>query len=220
MVTRRTVVKSTVAVPFVGGALLAASPAWLDRCPGLDRESRVQGFHGTVHPRPDVHQDSGRPGNLRPKTIPISVAPRYAQQALVTRRYSPLPGIHRHRSHRSPGPDSVDDALGWWWHPGGVTRCATPAATQERDASQAVLRSGQRQQYLEQFGLVWLEAVTGQQYPGPGRETRNSPKRMAVTTISQLAEIVGDLMISAPADFRSGKTASSGLQRVLYGGGI
>jgi osmoprotectant transport system substrate-binding protein len=91
---------------------------------------------------------------------------------------------------------------------------ATPIST---DASQAVFDLVSTQ-YAEQFGLVWLER-------SPANNTqalavkREFADEQGITTISQLAAVAGDYIISAPADFPEREDGLLGLQRV-YGEGF
>ena len=87
---------------------------------------------------------------------------------------------------------------------------------------QAVSRSWSstrsRHAYKEQFDLVWLER-------SPANNTqalavkREFAEENGLATISDLAAIVGDLVISAPADFPERQDGLLGLQRV-YGAGF
>ncbi|CAA9537942.1 MAG: L-proline glycine betaine binding ABC transporter protein ProX / Osmotic adaptation [uncultured Thermomicrobiales bacterium] len=72
--------------------------------------------------------------------------------------------------------------------------------------------------YRDRYGLVVL-----QQTPFNDNQAlavkRSFSEERGVTTISQLAEIAGDLTISAPVDFEGREDGLLGLQRV-YGGGF
>jgi osmoprotectant transport system substrate-binding protein len=136
-----------------------------------------------------------------------------AQQALISG------DIHLYPEYTGTGLTevlglSVEDVLG-----GGATPVAgaeaSPAAT--TDASQAVY-DAVKAAYAEQFGLVWLER-------SPANNTqalavkRSFSEENGITTISQLAENAGDLVVSAPADFPEREDGLLGLQRV-YGSGF
>jgi len=97
---------------------------------------------------------------------------------------------------------------------------ATPVpATAESgpDVAQLVYDTVNRQ-YQDQFGLVWLER-------SPANNTqalavkREFSESNGITTISQLAAVAGDYIISAPADFPERQDGLLGLQSV-YGEGF
>jgi osmoprotectant transport system substrate-binding protein len=214
MVSRRTVVKGAGAVPFAGAALLAAatpgSIAAQDLTVRVGSKDFTEQFilgHMYIKILEDMGISVEDNTNLGGTQI--------AQQALVAG------DIHLYPEYTGTGLTevlglSVDDALG-----GGdsaaspvAESAATPVST---DASQAVFDTV-KAAYSEQFGLVWLER-------SPANNTqalavkRDFSEENGVTSISQLAEIVGDLIISAPADFPEREDGLLGLQRV-YGGGF
>ncbi len=115
---------------------------------------------------------------------------------------------------------SVDDVLAG----GGATpiaEAATPvtdgAVSAPGSVSQVVF-DAVAAAYKEQFDLVWLER-------SPANNTqalavkRSFAEENGLATISGLAAIVGDLVISAPADFPERQDGLLGLQRV-YGAGF
>lgn len=71
--------------------------------------------------------------------------------------------------------------------------------------------------YQEQFNLTWL-AYSPFSNTQALAVTREFSEENDVTTISQLAEIAGDLTISAPADFPEREDGLLGLQRVYNAG--
>lgn len=91
---------------------------------------------------------------------------------------------------------------------------ATPASM---DMSQAVFDTVKRE-YESQFQATWLER-------SPANNTQALAVKRAfseengITTISQLAEVADQYVISAPADFPEREDGLLGLQRV-YGGGF
>jgi osmoprotectant transport system substrate-binding protein len=215
MVTRRTVVKSTVAVPFAGGALLTAiqpgSIAAQDLTINVGSKDFTEQFilgHMYINILEDMGITAEDNTNLGGTQI--------AHQALESGE------IHLYPEYTGTGLTevlglSVDEVLAG----NGATPEASPVAEDTAtpvatDASQAVFDTV-KAAYQEQFGLVWLER-------SPANNTqalavkREFSEENGVTTISQLAEIVGDLVISAPADFPEREDGLLGLQRVYAGG--
>ncbi len=212
MVTRRTVVKGSVAAPFAGSALLASvlsgSVAAQDLTVIVGSKDFTEQFilgHMYIKVLEDMDIATEDSTNLGGTQI--------AQQALVSG------DIHLYPEYTGTGLTevlglSVEDVLG-----GGATPVAgaeaSPAAT--TDASQAVY-DAVKAAYAEQFGLVWLER-------SPANNTqalavkRSFSEENGITTISQLAENAGDLVVSAPADFPEREDGLLGLQRV-YGSGF
>ena len=212
MVTRRTVVKGSVAVPFAGSALLASilpgAVAAQDLTVIVGSKDFTEQFilgHMYIKVLEDMGIATEDSTNLGGTQI--------AQQALESG------DIHLYPEYTGTGLTevlglSVEDVLG-----GGATPAAgaeaSPAVT--TDASQAVY-DAVKAAYAEQFGLVWLER-------SPANNTQALAVKRAfseengITTISQLAEIAGDLIVSAPADFPEREDGLLGLQRV-YGSGF
>lgn len=103
----------------------------------------------------------------------------------------------------------------------GLTPQATPAAAASPVAANAVDAVYQyvKQQYLEQFGLVWLD-----QSPMNNSQAlavkREFAEEHGLTTISQLAELAADeeIVISAPSDFEERPDGLLGLQNVYDAG--
>jgi osmoprotectant transport system substrate-binding protein len=104
---------------------------------------------------------------------------------------------------------------------GGATPAASPAAGASPvaggDLSQVVF-DRVKADYESQFGLTWLER-------SPANNTqalavkREFSEENGITTISQLAEVADQYIISAPADFPEREDGLLGLQRV-YGAGF
>lgn len=109
---------------------------------------------------------------------------------------------------------SVDEVTGGSASP-EASPVASPAA--RGDMSQAVY-DRVKADYESQFNLTWLER-------SPANNTqalavkRTFSEETGITTISQLAEVAGDYTISAPADFPEREDGLLGLQRV-YGAGF
>jgi osmoprotectant transport system substrate-binding protein len=98
-----------------------------------------------------------------------------------------------------------------------VDGMATPAAEGAASVEDHVFNIV-KDAYQEQFGLTWLtySPFNNTQALAVKREWS---EENGVTTISQLAELAGDLQISAPADFPERQDGLLGLQRV-YGAGF
>ena len=213
MVTRRTVIKSSVAVPFAGGALLAAVRPGSIAAQDLtvivgSKDFTEQFILGNMYIQ--VLEDMG----IATEDSTNLGGTQIAQQALEAG------DIHLYPEYTGTGLTevlglSVDDVLG-----GGATPEASPVAeatpAASGDASQAVY-DAVKTAYMEQFGLVWLER-------SPANNTQALAVKRAfseengIITISQLAEMAGDLIISAPADFPEREDGLLGLQRVYNSG--
>ena len=216
MVTRRRMIKGTVALPLVGGSLAAAVQA--GPIAAQDDAVRVGSKDFTEqfilgHMYLKVLEDLGiaAEDNLNLGGTQI------AHQALESGEIDLYP------EYTGTGLTevlelTVEDALGG----GAATAVASPvsspgAASAPGSASQAVFDTV-KAAYQEQFGLVWLER-------SPANNTqalavkRTFAEENGLVTISDLAAIVGDLVISAPADFPEREDGLLGLQRV-YGNGF
>lgn len=212
MVTRRMIVKGSVGVPFAGSALLAASLPGSVAAQDLTVEVGSKDFTEQFilgHMYIKILEDMG----ITAEDNTSLGGTQIAHQALVSG------DIHLYPEYTGTGLTevlglSVEDVLGG--------SAATPVASAEAtpvtaDASQAVYEAV-KAAYAEQFGLVWLER-------SPANNTqalavkREFSEENGVTTISQLADIAGDLVISAPADFPEREDGLLGLQRV-YGAGF
>lgn len=214
MVTRRTVVKGSVAVPLAGSAVLASilpgSVAAQDLTVIVGSKDFTEQFIlGNMYIK--VLEDMG----IATEDSTNLGGTQIAQQALESG------DIHLYPEYTGTGLTevlglSVEDVLGGGAEASPVASGeATPAASM--DASQAVY-DAVKAAYAEQFGLVWLER-------SPANNTQALAVKRAfseengITTISQLAEMAGDLIVSAPADFPEREDGLLGLQRV-YGAGF
>ncbi len=211
MVTRRTVVKRSIAVPFAGGALLASIQPGSIVAQNLtvivgSKDFTEQFILGNMYIQ--ILEDMG----IATEDSTNLGGTQIAQQALEAG------DIHLYPEYTGTGLTevlglSVEEVLG-----GGATPVAGAEATPATsDASQAVY-DAVKAAYAEQFGLVWLER-------SPANNTQALAVKRAfseengITTISQLAEMAGDLIVSAPADFPEREDGLLGLQRV-YGAGF
>ncbi len=211
MVTRRTIVKGSIAVPFAGGAILAAAAPASTVAQDLtvivgSKDFTEQFILGNMYMR--ILDDMG----IATEDSTNLGGTQIAQQALESG------DIHLYPEYTGTGLTevlglSVENVLG-----GGATPEAGAEATPaSADASQAVY-DAVKSAYAEQFGLVWLER-------SPANNTQALAVKRAfseengITSISQLAEIAGDLIVSAPADFPEREDGLLGLQRV-YGAGF
>jgi osmoprotectant transport system substrate-binding protein len=213
MVSRRTLVKGSIVAPVGGSAAIAAlqaGPAFAqdDAIKVGSKDFTEQFILGHMYIK--VLEDMG----LTAEDNTNLGGTQIAHQALVSGDISLYPEYTGTGLTEVLGL-TVEDALG-----GGATpvaaadAAATPVAT---DASQAVFDLV-KAEYLSQFGLVWLERSPANNTQALA-VTRAFSEENGITTISQLSEIVGDLVISAPADFPEREDGLLGLQRV-YGGGF
>jgi len=210
MTTRRTMIKGAVVVPLAGSAIFAtlSTTAAQDLTVNVGSKDFTEQFIlGAMYRL--VLEDMGIPTEDRTNLGGTQIA----QEALVSGE------IHLYPEYTGTGLTevlglTVDDALG-----GGsmATPGATMATPVTTDASQAVFDLVSSQ-YAEQFGLVWLER-------SPANNTqalavkREFAEEQGITTISALAAVAGDYIISAPADFPEREDGLLGLQRV-YGEGF
>jgi osmoprotectant transport system substrate-binding protein len=96
---------------------------------------------------------------------------------------------------------------------------ATPAPAEgQLPALDVALYEFVKQQYLEQFSIVILDQSNFSDTQAIAVK-RSFSEEQGITTISQLAEVAGDLRISAPSDFPEREDGLLGLQRV-YGAGF
>lgn len=116
---------------------------------------------------------------------------------------------------------SVEEVLAGF---GGGTESATPVADGAAGATPVASGSLEdyvynivRDAYQEQFNLTWL-AYSPFNNTQALAVKREWSEENGITTISQLAEIAGDLTISAPADFPEREDGLLGLQRVYAAG--
>lgn len=116
---------------------------------------------------------------------------------------------------------SVEDVLAGF---GGGAEGATPVADAASGATPVASGSLSdyvynivKEAYQEQFNLTWL-AYSPFNNTQALAVKREWSEENGITTISQLAEIAGDLTISAPADFPEREDGLLGLQRVYDSG--
>lgn len=214
MVSRRTIIKSSVAAPLAGAGLLALarSPAMFAQDGPVrvgSKDFTEQFILGNMYLQ--VLEDLGieAEDNLNLGGTQI------AHQALVNGDISLYP------EYTGTGLTEVlqltlDEVLG-----AGATPVsdASPEASPvgEVDISQLVF-DAVKAQYQEQFGLVWLER-------SPANNTqalavkRQFSEENGIVTISDLAAVAGDYIISAPPDFPERQDGLLGLQEV-YGAGF
>lgn len=212
MVTRRTVVKGAVAAPLVGSAAIAAITPGSIAAQDLtvivgSKDFTEQFILGNMYIQ--ILEDMG----ISTEDSTNLGGTQIAQEALAAGE------IHLYPEYTGTGLTEVlglqvEDALG-----GGeaspVAGAATPAAS--GDPSQVVYDLV-KAEYQELFGLVWLERS-----PANNTQALAVPRAFSeengITSISQLAEIAADLIISAPADFPEREDGLLGLQEV-YGAGF
>lgn len=218
MVTRRTVAKGLVGAPLVGaGALslrgLGASAAAQDTVIRVGSKDFTEQFIlGNMYLL--VLQDLG----LQAEDATNLGGTQIAQQALVNG------DIHLYPEYTGTALTEVLglslDSLG---QGGAATPGASPAASPSASPAAGggsldqVVFDAVAAEYQSQFGLTWLA-------PSPFNNTqalavtRDFSDENGVSTISQLAEMAGELIISAPADFPEREDGLLGLQRVYASG--
>lgn len=213
MINRRSFLKSAAAAPLAGAGIAALST----RVMAQDGETVIVGSKDFTEQfilaemYLQVLDNAGIPTEDRMNLGGTQVA----HQALVEGNISMYP------EYTGTGLTEVlqiplDEVIG-----GGETADASPVAEATPDAggdlSQFVF-DRVRSEYEDQFGLTWLER-------SPANNTqalavkREFSEENGITTISQLAEVAGDYVISAPADFPEREDGQLGLARV-YGEGF
>jgi osmoprotectant transport system substrate-binding protein len=211
MITRRTIVKGAISAPVAGGMIVAlqhGSIAAQDLTVKVGSKDFTEQFIlGAMYIR--VLEDMGIPTEDNTNLGGTQIA----QEALVNG------DIHLYPEYTGTALTevlglSVEDALSG----GGATPVADAVATPVSDDPAQVVFDLVKSAYAEQFGLAWLER-------SPANNTqalavkREFSDEQGITAISQLAEVVGELIISAPADFPEREDGLLGLQRV-YGAGF
>jgi osmoprotectant transport system substrate-binding protein len=210
MTTRRSMIKGAVVAPLAGSAIFAAlnTTAAQDLTVNVGSKDFTEQFIlGAMYRL--VLEDMGIPTEDRTNLGGTQIA----QEALVSGE------IHLYPEYTGTGLTevlglSVEDALGGGEMATPDATIATPVST---DASQAVFDLV-NSQYAEQFGLVWLERSPANNTQALA-VTREFAEEQGITTISALAAVAGDFIISAPADFPEREDGLLGLQRV-YGEGF
>jgi osmoprotectant transport system substrate-binding protein len=215
MINRRSFVKSSAALPVVGIGIAALSPAVMaqDGDPVIvgSKDFTEQFIVAQMYLK--VLDNAGIATEDRLNLGGTQVA----HQALVEGEISLYP------EYTGTGLTEVlqiplDDVTGG----GGATpdASATPAmgATPVAGDLSQIVYDRVKSEYESQFGLTWLER-------SPANNTQALAVKRAfseengITTISQLAEVADQYVISAPADFPEREDGLLGLQRV-YGGGF
>lgn len=217
MLNRRTVLKGAIATPFAASALAAARPAAFAQDGPVvvgSKDFTEQFILGHMYLL--VLQDMG----LETEDALNLGGTQIAHQALESGDIDTYPEYTGTALVEVLGM-SVEDVLASY-------AAATPAATSATPVDSALDADGDsledhvytivRDAYQEQFGLTWL-AYSPFNNTQALAVKREWSEENGITTISQLAEIAGDLTISAPADFPEREDGLLGLQRV-YGGGF
>lgn len=214
MITRRSFVKSTAAAPVVGIGLAAMSPAVMaqDGEPVIvgSKDFTEQFIVAQMYLK--VLDNAGIATEDRLNLGGTQVA----HQALVEGEISVYP------EYTGTGLTEVlqiplDEVMGGGATPEMGATPATGATPVAGDLSQVVY-DRVKSEYESQFGLTWLER-------SPANNTqalavkREFSEENGITTISQLAEVADQYVISAPADFPEREDGLLGLQRV-YGAGF
>jgi osmoprotectant transport system substrate-binding protein len=216
MMNRRTVLKGALATPFAASALAVAARGSMAQDGPItvgSKDFTEQFILGNMYLL--VLQDMGvetedalnlggtQIANQALQSGDIDTYPEYTGTALVE-----VLGM------------SVEEVLAGF---GGGAEGATPAAGA---AGATPVASGSledyvytivRDAYLEQFNMTWL-AYSPFNNTQALAVKRSWSEENGVTTISQLAEMAGDLTISAPADFPEREDGLLGLQRVYDAG--
>jgi len=215
MISRRSLIKGAAAAPVASAGLLAIQPQTMlaqDLTVNVGSKDFTEQFIvGQIYLQ--LLQNAGIPAedklNLGGTQIAhqalvsgdISLYPEYTGTALTEVLQIPLESLQG-----SATPEAS---------PATGDASATPAAG--GDLSQLVYDTV-KAEYQAQFDLVWLER-------SPANNTqalavkRSFSEENGITTISQLAEVADQYIISAPADFPEREDGLLGLQRV-YGAGF
>jgi osmoprotectant transport system substrate-binding protein len=210
MISRRTMMKGAVVAPVAGSALLgmAFEGAAQDLTVKVGSKDFTEQFIlGAMYTQ--ILEDMGISTEDRTNLGGTQIA----QEALVAGEIDLYPEYTGTALTEVLGL-SVEDAMAGSGGGGTPAAAATPATG---DASQLVFDLV-RTQYAEQFGLVWLDR-------SPANNTqalavkRSFSEEQGITTISDLAAVAGDYIISAPADFPEREDGLLGLERV-YGAGF
>lgn len=213
MVTRRSLVKGSVAAPLVGAGLLSlnSSPAALAQVDTVlvgSKDFTEQFILGHIYIK--LLEDLGISTEERLNLGGTQIA----QEALVNGEISLYPEYTGTGLTEVLGA-TVEDAVGG---ASSATPSASPVASPvASDPSQSVFDYVSAE-YLSQFGLVWLDR-------SPANNTqalavkREFSEENGIVTISDLAAVAGEYTISAPADFPDRQDGLLGLQGV-YGEGF
>jgi osmoprotectant transport system substrate-binding protein len=217
MVTRRTMIKGAMAAPIAGSAILqVAKPGSIfaqDLTVNVGSKDFTEQFIlGNMYLL--VLGDMGITAQDRLNLGGTQIA----QQALVAG------DIHLYPEYTGTALLEVlglkfEEVVGGSSATPGASPVASPVASPAAsgDASQIVYDTVSAA-YQEQFGLTWLERSPANNSQALA-VTRDFSEENGITTISQLATVAGDYIISAPSDFPERTDGLLGLQRV-YGQGF
>jgi osmoprotectant transport system substrate-binding protein len=213
MINRRSFLKSTAAAPLVGAGIAALST----RVMAQDADTVIVGSKDFTEQfiLAEMYMQVLDNAGISTEDRMNLGGTQVAHQALVEGDISMYP------EYTGTGLTEVlqiplDDVIGT-----GATPDASPVADATPDAGgdlSQVVYDRVKSEYEEQFGLTWLER-------SPANNTqalavkREFSEEYGITTISQLAEVAGDYVISAPADFPEREDGQLGLARV-YGEGF
>lgn len=216
MMNRRTVIKGALATPFAASAIAAASHGAMAQGETItvgSKDFTEQFILGNMYLL--VLQDMG----LETEDALNLGGTQIAHQALQSGDIDTYPEYTGTALVEVLGM-SVEDVLAGFGGAQGATPVAGPAAGATPVASGSLedyVYNIVKQAYQEQFSLTWL-AYSPFNNTQALAVKRSWSEENGVTTISQLAEIAGDLTISAPADFPEREDGLLGLQRVYDAG--
>lgn len=213
MINRRSFLKSTAATPLVGAGIVAMST----RVMAQDGEPVIVGSKDFTEQfilaqmYLKVLENAGIPTEDRMNLGGTQVA----HQALVSgdiTMYPEYTGTALTEVLQIPLEEVIEGM-------------ATPAASPVAGATPVVATTLSelvyervKSEYEEQFDLTWLERSPANNTQALA-VTREFSEETGITTISELAEVADEYVISAPADFPEREDGLLGLQRV-YGGGF
>ncbi len=216
MLNRRTVIKGALATPVAATGLAAWTSAMAQEGPVTvgSKDFTEQFILGNMYLL--VLQDMG----LETEDALNLGGTQIANQALTNGDIDTYPEYTGTALVEVLGM-SVEEVLAGF---GGGTESATPVADGAAGATPVASGSLEdyvynivRDAYQEQFNLTWL-AYSPFNNTQALAVKREWSEENGITTISQLAEIAGDLTISAPADFPEREDGLLGLQRVYAAG--
>jgi osmoprotectant transport system substrate-binding protein len=216
MLNRRTVVKGALATPFAASAIAAVSHGAMAQDETVtvgSKDFTEQFILGNMYLL--VLQDMG----LETEDALNLGGTQIAHQALESGDIDTYPEYTGTALVEVLGM-SVEDVLAGFGGAQGATPVAGSAAGATPVASGSLedyVYNIVKQAYLDQFNLTWL-AYSPFNNTQALAVKRSWSDENGVTTISQLAEIAGDLTISAPADFPEREDGLLGLQRVYNAG--
>ena len=214
MMNRRTVLKGAIATPFAASALAAANPAVLAQDGPVvvgSKDFTEQFILGEMYLL--VLADMG----IETESALNLGGTQIAHQALVSGDIDTYPEYTGTALVEVLGL-SIEEVLANF-------ESATPVAGDSATANpvggtdpvEAYVYNVVKETYQEQFALTWL-AYSPFNNTQALAVTREWSEENDITTISGLAEVAGDLTISAPADFPEREDGLLGLQRVYNAG--